>query len=291
MKKIILALSLASVAHAQTSTTTTAATATPAANSTATLDVDAQLPKRFGFKVISENSAPINSLKDQTEGATSTNSFGFSFKPSKTHAFEIRARTNTAFNKASSDKTSRSHETVMADPTVHYNYTSSLRLLNSDPLVLANRYYVPVSTSSQDKKSNGVFRSIVSLNWDLNPRVSLGFAEQTFLLLNKDGAKDTGSDSVLSIVAGPTATYNFNDKWNVYYNPYIETAASNYSRGDFKANVANNIYHEAGLNIKAGIVEINPCVITTTTALDKSTYEDFGSDSGTSYNLNIVAAF
>lgn len=302
MKKIILALLMASVAQAQTSTTNApagstaaAVTATSAAASTgsnaASLETEAGPTKRYGFKVISENYAPVNSLKDNSEGATSTNSFGFSFKPNKTHAFEIRARTNTDFYKMSDDKASRSHVTNMADPTIHYNYSSNLKLLGSDAVVFANRYYVPISKSSQDKKSNGFFRSIAALNWDLNPRVSIELGEQTFLFLNKAGSKDNGSDAVLSFVVGPKATYNFNDKWNTYYNPYIETATSNFTRGNYNANRANNIYHEAGLNIKAGIVEINPCIITTTTALEKSTYEDFGSDSGTSYNLNVVAAF
>lgn len=299
MKKILSVLLLGSVAHAQTSSTTTSATsvnsatssaASPAAGTSATNLQTVAQPKKIGFKIISENGATIGSLKDNSEGGYSQNSFGLSYKINASHAVEVRAITLTEFNKASEDSLSKSHVTKMADPTVHYNYVSGVSLLGSAPMVFANRYYVPVSQASMDAKSNGVLRSQTGLEWEVNPRLSLGLGVQARLMLSKPEAQN-GGDAALRMISGPSATYNFNDKFSAYYSPYLETVASNFSRGDFKADKANNLIHEVGLNIKVANVEINPAIVTLTQGLGKTTYEGFGADNNTEYDLNVVAIF
>ncbi len=304
MKKILLVLLMGSLAQAQIVKETSKETSTgdissgpsnstsvgsASGSNTASLETSIQTAKPFTFKIISENGATIGSLKDNSEGGFSQNSFGLGYKINDSHAVEVRAITFTEFNKTAEDKISKSHITNMADPTIHYNYTSSLSLLGSEKMVFANRYYVPVSKSSVEKKSNGVIRSQTGLEWSLNPRVSVGWEAQARLILNKPEAET--SDAALRIFTGPKAAYNFNDKVSAYYTPYIETVSSNFSRGNFTADKANNLIHEAGMSIKVANIEINPAILTVTDGKGKSSYDGFGGDKNTEYDLNIVAVF
>ncbi len=293
MKKVIFALLLGSLAQAQTSTTSvTTAAESPSSEST----ISAPLPssessaKKFSFTILSENAATVAALKESGTSVKSQNSFGLTYAQDSNRTFEFRAITQTEFGKLSEDKAQRSDVTKMADPTIHYNYKSSLTVMGSDQLTFSSRYYIPVSDTSRDEKSNGALRSQTSLDWALNTQVAAGVfgLAQVFLA---DPASIHAGESKLRLLGAPYMAYSFNDKFNTYYAANLETYSSNASRGDFSADLSNKLIHEVGVNLKVGKWLIKPFLLAVTDKQGSSTYEGLGSDNNTEYNLEIAAAF
>jgi hypothetical protein len=152
------------------------------------------------------------------------------------HRFQVRNRADkdlTADQSQGGDNALNSDNgqgdqalTKLADTTLHYDYSSDLRFLGSNPITISSRYYAPVSRDSMDAKMIGTFRSQVNPEWDLNTKVTLNFLLQGRLYVKQADAKGA-SDSTLRLIAGPGATYNFTDKLNAYYTVYTDQKSNN----------------------------------------------------------------
>lgn len=178
----------------------------------------------------------------------------------------------------------------LMDPTAHMNISTDLSVAGSKPLSIANRYYIPVSEASTNAKSLGTIRSQTSIAWDLNPRVTLSLDPQVRLSLNS--AEAASSDSVLRLIPGGTATYNFSDAFNAYYFPYADLKMTGHNRGSLaKADVQNQIWQEVGLNVIVANVTINPAWTTSADAKGSDEYEGMGADANSYYLLNVIADF
>lgn len=119
--------------------------------------------------------------------------------------------------------------------------------------------------------------------------VRLDFISNSRIIRNAN----LGSDSVLRTIVGPVFGYNFNDVWNLYYNPYLDMRSFGYQRGKFDADVANGFSQDIGLwiSLAGGKYVINPAWVTSASKLGKSTYEGAGDDSNSEYDLTLIAAF
>lgn len=180
------------------------------------------------------------------------------------------------------------------DPTLNVNYKME-PLLGSNAYAIFSKFYVPVSEESRNQKSNGILRTQAFVTWTINPKIDISFFGQVRLYLNSSNNTDTklGSDSQLRTIVGPVFGYNFNSVWNLYYNPYLDFKSANFQRGHMDAEVANNLSHEVGvwISIPGGSFIINPAFTTTTSKLGRTSYEGFGSDKNSEYDLNLIASF
>jgi hypothetical protein len=177
--------------------------------------------------------------------------------------------------------------TKLADPTIHLNYSSDVKVFGSNPLSLGTRYYAPVSRSSTDAKSLGTLRANTNLEWTLNPKVSVNWVVQGRVSMTQENAKG-GSDSTLRLITGPGATYNFSDKMDAYYTFYTDARSNGWSRGKLEADKGNQLYQEVGMNFTVGPVVINPIYLTSTNLNERST---FGEGQNTEYDLILSASF
>jgi hypothetical protein len=176
------------------------------------------------------------------------------------------------------------------------NYSSDLRLPGSEPIAFSARYYLPTSQVTRDVlHRNGQLRIDVNPEWILNPQWTFDMINSPRIIYNDQASAD-GSDTVYRYVGGPAITYNFNDKFNAYYTPYVDIRSANVSRGTLDTAKLNEMYHETGLNIVIGPLTINPALISETT-LNDGTSSLATADSRiysyekTTYNLNFYANF
>lgn len=180
------------------------------------------------------------------------------------------------------------------DPTLNFNYKMQ-PLFGSGDYSILSKYYVPVSEDSRAKNSSGVFRTQAYITWSMNPKVDISFFGQARLYLNSSNNTDTelGSDSVLRTIVGPVFGYNFDDVWNLYYNPYLDLKSSGFQRGKFDADIANGLSQEVGLwiSLSGGKFVVNPAWVTSASKLGKASYEGSGADINSEYDLNLIATF
>ncbi len=314
MKTIFTGLILALAFQAQAQQTPAPAAATTAPTQTTSLSAQEAKPaaaSKFGSNIIFQARTNVGDLKANGSEAIidSVNGVGITYKA--TDKIKVEARHNFGLrnvsdsqikneqladadvmaytDKFNSDNGSESKYKTL-DPTLHLNYSSDLKLFGSNAIVLLNRYYVPVTEKSIDAKSNGNLRSETQINWELNPKVTLSTYARLQIYLNKETAD---SNSQLRYMIGPVATYNFSDKINAYYLPYLDLVASTAQFRNFqKADKRNNFSQEIGANFTVGSVTINPAWSTTASRAEGSeAYTGAGSDANSEYDLNVIASF
>lgn len=277
-----------------------ASSAAPSPSVTQSLStIRSEQASRFGASLLLQSWVGVGDLKENGQGALidSENRVGLSYKISDKmttelqHGFELRAAGDKSRIRGLNDQQEDVYKTL--DPSLHLNYSSDWRLFGSHPVTIASRYYIPVTQDSVDQTSLGVLRSQTSLDWDLNPRVTLSAIAQGRLYMYRDDTSQegTGGDSILYLQTGMSATYNVNDRLNFYYLPYLLTKGTGFQRGDFRSDLMNSIWHELGLNLTWGPVTINPAYATYASALNQAGYSGAGSDENSEYDLNIAASF
>ncbi len=292
-----VALASAPAAEATSAKTETAAQG----QSTTTAEVKPAAKKVSGSLVIGaavmvadlkekNTSAPIDTSNALTVMYTASDKI----KVGASHNFAVRVISDRAqLADFKSDNGADSiYKTV--DPTLNVNFKMPA-LLGSNEYAILNKYYLPITPESQAKKSNGVLRTQAYITWTLNPKIDVSFFGQARLYLNSSNNTDTklGSDSNLRTIVGPVLGYNFNDTWNVYYNPYVDIRSAGFQRGKFDADTANSFGQDVGLwiTLAGGKFIVNPSWATTSSKLGNSTYEGSGSDTNSEYDLNLIASF
>ncbi len=299
MKNLLIGLVLttAMTAHAQTSQSSTAAAA-PAQTSTA----KAPTPSKLGANLIFQSWMSVSDLKENGRNSPidSDNGIGLTYKLTDKMKTEIRYRfglKTAADREVLRDKKTGEIPDIYKtlDPTIHLNYKSDLSLFGSKPMSFGSRYYIPASESSQDKTSMGTLRAQTSLDWELNPKVSVSALTDVRLTGYRsfETKGGTGTDSVLLFLAGVAGTYNFSDALSAYYQPYVVTEGTGFQRGQLTADRTNVFTHEVGLNYTVGAVTINPAYDTTGSASGEEglTYKGAGADANSNYYLNVFASF
>ena len=301
MKNLLLGIAFAvsTTAFAQTTSTqqlpSTNTTNTAAPTNTLTTTAPG-LSSRFGALLLWQSWTTAKELREHDSKARidSDNGIGLTFKATDKLKTEIRHRFAYTIV-GDSDRLEGQDAYQLLDPTIHANYASDLRLFGSNPIVFNNRYYIPLSEASRESTSRGVLRSQIAPDWDLSPRVNISYMLQARLFMYEnnqvEAAGATGGDSALYFLTGPSVTYNFGDKLNAYYFPYLATTGTRFQYGDLRSDLGNTLAHEVGFNIVAGPVEINPAYSLYTTALNREGYEDFGDDQVSEYSLVVSASF
>ena len=281
--------------------TASPATQTSVADATASKPVVA---KKFGVTMAYETSANVGGLKETGSRTLvdAVGAVGLSYKATDKIKTELRHNFAAPIigdrsQIADSAAKGESSPYKSMDPTIHANFTTALSVLGSKPLTIGNRYYIPVSKDSVDAGSNGILRTQTSLDWDLNPKISLSAAAQARLMMYKgiqdtDATKALGADSKLRLIPQLSATYNFSDAVNAYYSPYMDLVMTGHQRGNFaKADGRNHLWQEVGMNITVASVTINPAWGTKGDAANSERYEGIGSDANSEYYLNLYANF
>lgn len=320
MKLLIGLTMVASVANAQgkkaklvaQNTTTAAKASAPSeavtASATQTMVADAAASKpvaksRFGLNLGYEASAGIADVKENNSRALidADTLVGLTFKPTDKIKTELRAyfATPTISDRAqiaNSMAAGKDEPFKVMDPTAHFNYSTDLTVAGSKPLTIASRYYIPVSDDSVKAGSNGTLRTQTSMDWDLNPKVTISAMPQVRLKMNSGRGEKAnpalGADSILRLIPAASLTYNFSDALNAYYQPFMDLQMTGHQRGAFlKADKKNELWQEAGLNFMAGPVTINPAWTTFASAEGTAGYEGMGSDANSYYLLNVYANF
>ncbi|MFZ3230232.1 MAG: hypothetical protein WA160_08505 [Pseudobdellovibrio sp.] len=281
----------------------TSASVAPAAAGTSTTTSASVAPaKKVTGSLLIGAAAMVNDLKDNGSRALIDTSNTLTVMYSATDKIKVGVGHNFGFRVISdraqladfsSDGSADSPYKTL-DPTLNFNYKMQ-PLFGSNEYAILSKYYVPVSDDSRVKKSNGTLRTQAYITWSMNPNVDISFFGQARLYLNSSNNTDTklGSDSVLRTIIGPVFGYNFNDVWNVYYNPYLDMRSSGFQRGKFDADVANGFSQDLGLwiSLVGGKYIINPAWVTSASKLSKSTYEGAGADANSEYDLTLIATF
>lgn len=308
MKNLLMGLVLtaSTTAFAQTSTTTSSTTTTaPTGAAAPTQTMTTQVPSvvnNFGGNVIFEASAGVGALKDdKTEAKVdSFNSVGLTYKISDKLKTELRH--NYSYAVVSDREQLRNEDTgaiddayKMEDPTLHLTVKTDYSLLNSKPVSISGRYYIPASDASRASNTLGTLRVTSVLNWDMTTKATFDYLAETRLGANTTSNSDgnLGADSTMRFVTGPGATYNFSDSLSAYYIAYLDLVTTGHQRGDFqRADRRNHLWQELGVSLSAGIFTINPYYSTKAVrAEDKVSYEGAGSDANSAYNLLVQAVF
>lgn len=284
-------------------------TASPATQ-TSVADAAAAKPvtaSKFGVSLAYETTTQVVALKNDASKAPVDAVGAIGLKYALTDKIKTELRHNfaapiVAENSQLAGMASKGEGYLTLDPTIHANVSTDMSVLGSKPLTIASRYYIPVTQASIDAGSNGVLRTQTSLDWDVNPKISLSAAMQARLyLISGRGTSPKadaqakldaqGSDSKLRMIPQLSATYNFSDAVNAYYSPYADLIMSGHQRGNFsKADLNNELYQEIGANVTVGALTINPAWATKATG-EGSEYVGFGEDSQSEYYLNFYASF
>jgi hypothetical protein len=162
--------------------------------------------------------------------------------------------------------------------------------------------FLPVSESSRNKHQLAYLRADLSADYNATTKLVLAPFVQGRLYVNSsdNDVNGEGSDSRLRLVGGGTATYNFNDKLNVYYSPYVDVATTDVSRGTLRPNVAteaagmkgerwNHLIHEIGMGLNVTkSFSITPAVIN---YVSLNTGEGFAREQSLEYDLYVSASF
>lgn len=317
MNKMLIGLALVSSIAAQAQTSSTTVPAAAPATQTSTITATEAKPadaSPYGFKAVMEAYANVGDVR--TSGGSfavdSLMGLGLTYKASDKiklearHNFQVRNRRDSELTPVQanylghmkSDQSGADSPYRTWDPTLHLNYNSNFSMLGAAPMVFAARYYVPVTQESVSNGSKGIVRYQTSLSWDLNPKVNIEalLQQRIYLYSNVTSGDDqqfwsTGGTELRTIPA-VTFTYNFNDKFSAYYQPYFDLIATRTARGDFKANRRNFLVQEAGMNFTVGPVVINPAFTTIASRKpDTEGYSGAGKDEWSEYDLNITATF
>lgn len=302
--KVMMGLTLiTSIANAQTAATATTATATQ--TSTATVaEVKPAAAKKVFANLGYEASSGIKDVKEKGSRAL-IDVFAFAgvqYQLTETVKTELRHNFAAPIigDSAQLSESMASGQTTpyrTYDPTIHANVKTNWSILGSKALTIGNRYYIPVSAESVRSGSRGTLRTQTMANWDLNPAVTLSAGGQLRLTMNSGTGSTAnqalGADSKLRMIPILMATYNFNDALNAYYNPYMDANTTGHQRGNLADGLVGNntLYQEAGANITAGAVTINPALLTSSDLSGASALSRAGSYEMTSYELRFYANF
>lgn len=309
MKNLLIGLVLTATTTAFAQTTSTSlpeaetassAAATPSATQTITTKMEA-VKSNFGANLIFEGTVGVGDLKENQGEAKmeSLNAIGLTYKVSEEIKTEIRhnfyLRSVSDREQLRKDDGTYQDAYEAYDPTIHMNIKTPYTFLGSKPITSSNRYYVPLTQGTQDRKNLGTFRSTVVPAWDLDTRWTFEYLAEVRLTpnttANSNGA--IGSDMLFRYVTGPAINYNFSDSVYAYYIPYFDLITTGHQRGDFsKADQRNDINQELGVSVAIGSVTLNPYWSTTASRNTGSeAYVGAGSDETSSYNLLVQAVF
>lgn len=291
MNKMLLGLMVSAsvAATAQTSSTSATTTAAPAAQTSSTTATEAApaAAKKWGGGAYISAFTTEGAMK--TGGAVeSLNYLEVNYQASAN--IKLAVRHNYAFIFA--NKADGKDAYAMEDTELQLK-TKYGPLLGSSPVAVGFRYYLPTSERSRLTNRLGTLRVDISNEWTVTPKIAIGAYVSPRWTINtaQNSNKTVGSDDQLRVVAGPSATYSFNDNINTYYSPTLDWASVGYVRGDMKAVEGRNyISHEIGANFQLGkMISLNPAFIS---YQNLAGGEALGENpDANEYDLNLLATF
>ncbi len=275
---------------------------------TATEEAESKYKHQFLAEFWDETSTGVQSITDHKFGAgiSSLYTMGLGYKLTSKLLIGVqqRAYSRSNFNDMgdsdvevfqAGDKTVSPEHQVLGDVILKSVYTSDSRFWGSEAWAPMTRYFFGTSDGARGVGRTGYFRTDLGATWVLNPKINFDLVFSPRITFQNANSK-YGKDAIYHLVVGPTFTYNFSDKMNIYSATAALLDSTEAQRGRPAIDVANTLNPEIGMNFIFGDVTVNPAV-DSYASMSNSENHIFSADSrifaaeNSTYNLNIYANF